>query len=305
MKNFAQYIRKQSVALAFGCLIASLLPATVGAQSENPKASLEIVVVRHANADELAKMLMRAFPSHFHAMADPRTQRLILQATSSSVMESARKLIAELDIPVPGASGTSTVVLQLRHRKAADLLDVVRVRLSPTGRVATEHARNALVVRDLESNVESVRKLVENLDVAPGRAAIELLVLGPNGSALEGAQAQHLGVELERLGLAGYGVVSRLMVLAVEGEQFAVEEGNTFRKLSILGKLDIQDVSSSALLNLGVDLEKQSQNGVSTVQFQSTLNIPLGDQAIVGLAPTGEDGAKPLVLVVSVKPDRR
>lgn len=263
----------------------------------------EVVPIRGGHPEEIAELLHHLFSSdvdddRFDVSVIDSTRSLVIRCTPDK-MKNVRAALERIDQPAIKGTLTETAIIECKHRRAQELAEGAAVQLSNLGKLAIDDARNTLVVRDRASNVEAVRDLVAALDQPTAKMIVEFHVLGHEGAA--GGFGADLQAQIDELGLTGYGIVSHTMVRTTEGEKFAISESNNYRELSIRGKVKSNDRDNEASLEFSLDIEQRDEDESSKVRLQTTLRVPLGDRSIVGIAPTGEDGSLPLVLVVRVR----
>lgn len=302
--------------LTSAVLMAVLMSGEVRAQADPETMELKVYELEHAVASEMLNTINALNRDWvFRATADGRSNRIVVQA-SSTMIEKLTDMIATLDTPVRQSGGrqakrspdVETIILRPRHREVSAFIEPIKMHLSGTGRTAVDRARNVIVVRDHPTILRSLEGLVKDLDVAANSLSLKFLVLGPGGDDLEGvADARKAMAELEALGLRGYGVVGRAAVRCVELSDFKTEGIFDTGQMEIGGFVRLVSGDNQAEINVTAEMRLQTQNkqgatpGVvsyATAALRSTLKVPVGHLAIVGLTPAGGEANQPLVMAV-------
>ncbi|MEM7167062.1 MAG: secretin N-terminal domain-containing protein [Planctomycetota bacterium] len=298
-----------------GAIVATLLTTlTASAQAreesgfwtsiDGVRVLTEVIPVRGADPNELADLLGAFFGEENDDPQDPfdafviDSTRALLVRCNPDKMKEVRIALKKLDIPAITPRETTTAIVKCSNRRADELAESAKVQLTKMGKIAVDNARNTIVVRDTAQRVDAIRDLVTALDRPTAKMTVEFHILGPDGAPLEnGGLGASLQRELDELGLKGYGIVSHTMVRTIEGDEFYITEDNAYRELSIQGKVKVNENSRDADLEFSLNIEQKQAENRSRVQLRTSLRAPLGDRSIVGIAPTGEDGSRPLVLV--------
>lgn len=84
----------------------------------------------------------------------------------------------------------SSDIIQVKFAKAADIADLIDgggefSMLSPRGSLSVDERTNALLIRDLEQNVEVIRSIVESLDIPVKQVQIEARIVTVNEGNLD------------------------------------------------------------------------------------------------------------------------
>jgi len=316
-----------TVGFAIGLLgiAAAAAPAALAqeaAREAPPVARMELrsFAIHHADPMQLARDLANlvVVDPEIRIVADPRTSRLVVRGDAETIA-SIEKVIEELDVPSMEAdTGLETVILAPKNRPVETLYDAVKMQLSALGRVVLDKARNALVLRDTAEAVDKVRSVVNELDVAPASLFLRFLVLGPEGTDVEGdPDARKIVAELAATGLEGYGIMSRAAVRVIEGERFTTGGFFAWGNLEIEGAVRMLAETQGAEIDLRArmtTLVRQASEveptgapgqfqGPRRAEFGSTVRAPLEHLIVVGLAPAGEDGSRPIVLAIRASAD--
>ncbi|MDC5804710.1 type IV pilus secretin PilQ family protein [Vibrio europaeus] len=84
----------------------------------------------------------------------------------------------------------SSEIIQVKFAKAADIADLIDAggefsMLSPRGSLSVDERTNALLIRDLEQNVDVIRSIVESLDIPVKQVQIEARIVTVNEGNLD------------------------------------------------------------------------------------------------------------------------
>jgi len=173
-----------------------------------------VIPVLHASAVDLAALLNRFFgqggaggaagagasdgSQRFNAVAEPRSNRLLIQAENESKVRGARAMVESLD--VPGSSGNIHVVY-LKNAEATKIAQTLRNVLSgdisvpaasgaganaapPTGAssgvgpgiVQADPGSNALIITAPEAVYNNLRQVIDQLDRRRAQVFVEALI---------------------------------------------------------------------------------------------------------------------------------
>ena len=153
-------------------------PADVG--------DIEVIPLVHASAGEMSDLLGRLYPSEsggFTVMEDFRTNSLIVKSDVATRNE-VKTLIRDLDLPTESTGDTH--VIFLNNADAENLVEVLQsmVNSGPgQGEIANVDAAimadpdtNALIVHASTSDFNTIRQVIENLDVRRLQVYVEALI---------------------------------------------------------------------------------------------------------------------------------
>lgn len=178
--------------------------------------SPDVVAVHHASALDLAQTLNKLVKEgtddpgqHLAAVADPRTNSLILRSGSPAMLDMAKNLVARLDAPTSTAGNIH--VIYLRNASAASLAktlrSVVNADVAPAtaqpghasapaegGMIQADENANALIITAPDAIYTNLRAVVDKLDVRQAEIYVEALVaeVNANKAAEFGIQWQNL-----------------------------------------------------------------------------------------------------------------
>ena len=150
-------------------------------------------------------------------------------------------------------------------------------------------------------------EVIAELDVDSGSLRIECWLLGHGqGDAIgDHHELSRIGGELSRMGLDGYGVFSHAAVTTLDGHEFNLSQVFSNRKLLMLeiqGNARISAATEQAILGLSaaLKLSLDGTHGETSINLSTTVKSRVGDLVLLGLAPTGNDDSRPIVMVVRV-----
>lgn len=219
---------------------------------------------------------------------------------------------AQTPPPVPhsaqGASALQVYAFTLRHQALTEAAAMVRLRLTPRGTVEQQPGRNTLVVRDVPTSIEQIRRLLAAFDVPPEeiRFDIQVVQAGPKRSvisppAAEAALGEDLAARLRGLlryedfrVLAQAGMTSRAgeLVEYTLGHQYDV----AFRLVSVVeGKrVKLEGFKVTRRAPRAVDKSRQL---APKLLFEATLNLWLDKPFTLVLA---QDEVRKEALMIAI-----
>lgn len=159
---------------------------------------VEVIPLIHAHAGDIAGMLgqlyqaagggEQAVSSGITVMEDPRTNSLILKADVAT-REEIKTLIRDLDLPTESTGDTH--VIFLNNADAENLVEVLQgavpgggseaapdqaAPLSSGIKIMADPDTNALIVQASKSDFDTIRRVIENLDVRRLQVYVEALI---------------------------------------------------------------------------------------------------------------------------------
>jgi len=292
-----------------GLLTSPITAQEAAPQTDMPPLTLKVYVPKHGAAHELVRTLVSTIPGsdrRVRVVADDRSNSIVVQAPQG-VHAAISRLLAAIDVPADDTDVQSEVI-PLRYVAARDVEKVVSLQLSREGRAAFNQHPNSVFVNDHRANLDRVRSVLARLDVPRPTLRIRCWILAhDSGAPVRGHET--VGVldgELSKLGLTDYGVISEAAVSTVESTDFTLQQSfqaRALRQLGLSGDLRLLDEGRVASLDLNVSLQLQyeHEDDRGIINLQSTLTAPLGHFVVAGLAPTGHEGSKPVVLVIRVE----
>ncbi len=266
-----------------------------------------------ANPDETQNLLESLFHGDgplVRITSDARTNTVIVYAPDS-VHTHVRDLIGTLDRPVKQTQvemETETRVLIFQHITVDSLRPVVQLH---NVQIATNAATNSLIVRGKTVEIERVVQTLRAIDVETPSVELEcwLLESGRGTQIGDHVELKGLAPELARAGLEGFGVFSHMAVRSLAGEKFDSSQSfvnRRLRNMALGGVVRLVDQGKTAQIGIGISISMQLDELVDSkssgsFQLNTELSTQPGKLVVVGLAPTGDESAKPLVLVLRVK----
>ncbi len=285
-------------------------PATVASAQTQSSDELitKVFSLKHASAAGVMGVIGNLMVGSPGTLAvDDRTNSILVRSTHSHC-ENISKLITQLDRPAEnGKAGTETRVIAVRFRSASALERVVKMHLGREGQFAINQRTNSIVINDNPRNIDKIIEVITRLDVDPRALRLECWLLGSGQGT---PTADHpavapIGVELKQMGLTNYGVFSHAAVRALEGHEFKLEQNFSDRQLRMLalsGDIRLSQDTGQAIVNLsaGLRMDLDGENAETSINLTTTVKSRVGDLVLLGLAPTGNDDSKPIVLVVRI-----
>lgn len=190
--------------------------------------TVEVITLKHANADDLARQLIAAMrgtessgenvtrhlqrvgggmatlPSDMIVVPVPNANRVVAVGTPVQ-MSQIKEVIEKIDVPTPVEFGrlNSIFLKYMGAEEAATMLNALLAKTTAKdqlARIAIEKndANNALIVEASPQDFELVRKLVEDLDRTPRQVMIEVII-----AEVTMGKSFDLGVELASLDPSG------------------------------------------------------------------------------------------------------
>jgi len=195
--------------------------------------TVEVIVLKHANADDLARQLIAAMrgtetsgdnvsrhlqrvgaglaslPSDMIVVPVPNANRVVVVGTPVQLSQ-IREVIEKIDVPTPVEFGrlNSIFLKYMNAEEAATMLNALLAKTTAKdqlSRIAIEQnaANNALIVEASPQDFELVRKLVDDLDRTPRQVMIEVII-----AEVTMGESLDLGVELSAVDQSGGDSVS-------------------------------------------------------------------------------------------------
>ena len=143
--------------------------------------SLEVIVLSHANAEEVAEIAGQIFSGSEQsvAMADARTNSIILSGDPGQRLR-LRTLISHLDTPMDLAGGSR--VIYLRYADVEQLVPVLENLVAePDGslsevRIQSHAETNALIISAPPSIYRELQSIVDQLDIRRAQVLVEAII---------------------------------------------------------------------------------------------------------------------------------
>jgi general secretion pathway protein D len=147
---------------------------------------LEVIPLVHASAGEMSELLGRLYPTEsggLTVMDDIRTNSIIVKADVATRTE-IRGLIQDLDLPTQSSGDTN--VIFLNNADAENLAGVLQNMVeSSAGQgegalsstdIMADPDTNAIIVRASQADFNTIRQVIENLDVRRLQVYVEALI---------------------------------------------------------------------------------------------------------------------------------
>ena len=321
------FIQKSIVLLLLSCLsgpaIADEQPKAViveqprmpegGGRFTMPEGFAQAVFhIQHADCKSLGQVLIATIPGSRCAWVE-NSSDIVLSATPPDI-ESARKLIAQLDKPSMERAGTIAKI-GVKHRRVEELGSLLmNLSVGQDIRLGVDRGGGRILLRGAEAEVKKAQSLLESLDVPVSTVFLEFSLLRADSGE---ARSQELPTDLKQVAdemghLGRLSLIGRLSATTIEGEQFHVTgsfEGGL--PVQIKGRVELGQGSESIVLKLSAEAKLASSTSGSTgkdnvtppgyFELETTLALKPGDFAVVGSAPSGIGAGQSIVLVVQVK----
>lgn len=209
------------------------------------------------------------------------------------------------------ASALQVYAFTLRHQPLSEAAIMVRMRLTPRGTVEEQPGANTLVVRDVGTSIDQIRRLLDAFDVPPEEIRFDIKVVQagpkravispPGGADTGGALDEDLATRLRGLlryedfrVLAAAGLTSR----AGEKVEYSLGEGYdvAFRLVSVADGRRVKLEGFRVVRRPPRAVDKSRQLAPQQL-FQATLNLWLDKPFTLVLA---QDEAKQEALMIAI-----
>lgn len=142
---------------------------------------LDVMALNHANASEVVGILNRLDPQNENAIADERTNTIILSGDPGKRLR-LRTLISHLDTPLE--SDGATQVVYLNYADAEGLVSVLESILDESSgeerqaatRIRAHPETNALVVTAPPAVFRNIRSVISQLDIRRAQVQVEAII---------------------------------------------------------------------------------------------------------------------------------
>lgn len=206
------------------------------------------------------------------------------------------------------ASPLQVYAFTLRHQRVADAANMVRLRLTPRGTVEEQPGANSLVVRDVSTSIDQVRRLLEAFDVPPEQIRFDIQVVqaGPKRAVIsppgtEGALDEELAARLR--GLLRYEefrVLAQTALTSSAGEKVEYALGDdydvAFRLVSVIENKRVK-LEGFRVVRKPPRSTDKSRRLPPQQLFQATLNLWLDKPFTLVLT---QDDAKKEALMIAI-----
>ena len=251
---------------------------------DQPQSDVVVIPVLHASAVDLAATLNRLFgdgagagdgSQRFSAMAEQRSNHILIRSGNASKVTGARQLLASLD--VPGSAGNIHVVY-LKNAEAAKVAQTLRAVLSgdvtapagnsgaaappqgsaqasPTGGgiVQADVASNALIITAPEAAYNNLRRVIDQLDRRRAQVFVEALI-----AEVSAERATEFGIQWQTtkgVGSAGDPKVFGGSNFGGSGQNIigaAINPATVGRGLNLMMTEGTLSIGGTTITNLGV-----------------------------------------------------
>ena len=294
------------------CAVPTAALAQEESSSRIETISLRVYKLQHVDTKSAEKALQRLLFDRVQMFADARTQQLLVQA-SDRVHGQIEQLIEAIDLRATADSSPSnefqTRVIRLQHRSVRSVLPTFE--MHNVGISAIE-ATNSLVVRGTKTELDEFERVLQMIDIELPAMQLECWILeaGATQKIASHPELSALENELAKTGLRDYGVLSHTLIRGTSGERFTSEQDFIRRRIAELGlagtvhltnnggvRLQLL-VEMSLTLDTGTD---ENPPGQGSYSLSTELKTQTDRLVVVGLAPTGGETQKPLVLVLRIR----
>jgi len=274
--------------------------------------------IKSANADELASILKRVFPTA-QVVADARTNSVLVSAEAESTLNDVQTMIAQLDIAVTDSLAAETRVVAVAHRSGREIIGQLSSTLLSRPefrdcRIASDDGRNMLVLRGTREFLEQATVVLKMVDVPAESVTLEFAFF--QASTRESAEANAAGMpadladvakELARFGKIE--LLGRLSTVAAENEEFKIQGSlGTDLSAEVVGQvLKAKEggvrLKIDSRLQMSRSVPAGGEKGGKTMQHAgfstaTTISARRGDTVVLGAAPAGWAQGESAILVV-------
>jgi len=166
---------------------------------------VEVIVLQHASAVELAATLEKLYGSSNPVIADPRTNTLLISGDKASRLKT-RALVSHLDTPLE--DGGSSNVIYLQYASAAELVPLLEQTVS-TGEgegvkklanIQAHDGTNSLIITGSPAVLRSLMPVIRQLDIRRRQVQVEAIIAEVSESLVK-----ELGVQWQSMQNLGGG----------------------------------------------------------------------------------------------------
>jgi hypothetical protein len=282
-----------------------------------------LVELAHANAHAV-KVALKELGLRT-AAASTDDNRLLLHGTQDAI-DKATALIEQLDVPGAGGSKSVTELIQLDHYPHDDLVHLLQA-VVPRGRAefAVDRLNRLLVARAGESDLSTIRRLVETLDRQPQSLTVHLFFIrgtigGATDAPAEGFPAglKPVAETLTRNGFGAPSLVAPMIVATDEGESFESQsrfqttdaDGAAADRLDffVRGHARLQSATGVVQLRIEAAMQGDYTTGhgaaaVANFEVDTTIAAKLGSFVILAASPSSTAQGDAIALAVRVTQD--
>ncbi len=213
-----------------------------------------------------------------------------------------------------GASPLQVYAFTLRHQPLSEAASMVRLRLTPRGTVEEQPGGNTLVVRDVPTSIDHIRRLLEAFDVPPEEIRFDIRVVqaGPKRAVIspptaEAALDEELATRLRGLlRYEDFRVLAQAAVTSRAGELVEYALGAdydvAFRLVSVVEGQRVKLEGFKVLRRPARAVDKSRQLAPQPL-FQATLNLWL-DKPFTLVLTQDEARKEALMIAISCRREK-
>lgn len=167
--------------------------------------NVEVIVLQHASAVELASTLVQLYGSTNPVIADPRTNTLLISGDKETRLKT-RALVSHLDTPLEEDGGSNVIYLQ--YASAMELVPLLEQTVSSgTGEnekklanIQAHEGTNSLIITGSPAVVKSLMPVIRQLDIRRRQVQVEAIIAEVSESLVK-----ELGVQWQSMQNLGGG----------------------------------------------------------------------------------------------------
>jgi type II secretory pathway component GspD/PulD (secretin) len=154
----------------------------------------QVVQLKNIQASEIEPFI-QARLSRWGAVQVNDALNMVVITDKRAKLNDLTALVRQMDTPkLKDFLRLETVSIPLNYTSPETVKSLVSAQVSKEGRLIVDKAHNALVITDLKSKIESIRRIVAQLDVFSPQVQIDAVVVEISGDTLQKA-----GLDLEAL----------------------------------------------------------------------------------------------------------
>ena len=154
----------------------------------------QVVQLKYLRASEMEPFIQTRL-SRWGAVQVNDALNMVVITDKRIKLNDLTALVRQMDSPkMKDFLRLETVSIPLSYSNPDTVRTLVSGQLSKEGRLIVDNAHNALVITDLKSKIDSIKKIVEQLDVFAPQVEIEVAVVEASGDSLRKA-----GIDLDAL----------------------------------------------------------------------------------------------------------
>jgi hypothetical protein len=303
------------------CVLMSLIPmATLHAQEDNWE--VRVFVLKYVAADEISDIVSKTFRTH--VAVDPRTNSLVVHGDQEALSQ-IEKLVSQIDIKIAPSADNDTIY-QAKHRKAAELANVIDETFSRQMRVTFDRGSGTVILRGPEEELVEAMALLDRIDQAAPKQVAAIadsftvtidFIRGKLSTTTSGSLPPNLadvGRALQENGLGDLTHFGHVMARANEAEEFKTSgniaglDADMLASVYITGAAYTREQGSSvdltidARLSVPFNTSKGEHPHYQDADFSigTSSTVPIGDYLVLGALPSVVAGSDTVVLVIRV-----